>query len=119
MFTNRIYKLLDTCLDYGITEHEFWDMTFAELERLIKSKQRQEKIRLKEKASFDYILADLIGKSISRLYSSDNNIPNIEEVYPSLFDAQELQEQKQQKQDQLSEIRLKQFAQSFNKRFKK
>ena len=94
-------------------------MTFAELERLIKSKQRLEEKRLKEKASFDYILADLIGKSISRLYSSENNIPTIEEVYPSLFDSVELQEQKQEQKDEVSAIRFKQFAQSFNKRFEK
>lgn len=118
MFTDNIYKWLDTCLDYGITENDFWNMTFGELERLLLSKKRIEKQQLQEKASFDYILADIVGKSMARLYSSNNNIPSIEEVYPSLFDSVEIQEQKQEKKDEVSAIRFKQFAQSFNKKFR-
>ena len=46
-------------------------------------------LEAQEKATYDYILADLIGKSVSRLYSSSNTMPDIAEVYPSLFDSKE------------------------------
>lgn len=119
MFADYIYKWLDNALDYGISENEFWDMTLAELTRAINSKKRVDKARLQEKANFDYTLANLIGKSISRIYSSSNKMPDISEVYPSLFDLKEIEEKKQENKNKLSALRFKQFADSFNSKFKK
>lgn len=93
-------------------------MTLAELERALNSKRRVEKERLQEKASFDYILADLIGRSVARIHSSANHMPEISEVYPTLFDSAEIQEKKIEKQAELSELRFKLFAKSYNEKFK-
>jgi hypothetical protein len=103
----------------GITEHDFWNMTLAELERVFASKRRVLKQQAQEKASYDYILADLIGRSIGRLYSSSATIPDISTVYPTLFDSQEIEEKRAEKNAELSALRFRQFANSFNKRFKK
>lgn len=92
-------------------------MTLAEVNRVVESKQRVDKRKQQEKASFDYILADLIGRSVARVYSSSNKLPAIEEVYTSIFDAKELQDQKEAKQAELSALRFKQFAQAYNKKF--
>ena len=94
-------------------------MTLAELIRAIESKKRVEKEKAKEKASFDYILADMIGRSVSRIYSSAATLPTLAEVYPTLFDSEEIEEKKQAQKDELSALRFKQFANSFNKRIKK
>ena len=94
-------------------------MTLAELERALASKKRIQKMKLQEKASFDYILADLIGRSVGRIYSSSTKLPEISEVYPSLFMSEELEEQKRAKKAELSILRFKQFAQSYNDRFNK
>jgi hypothetical protein len=94
-------------------------MTIAELGRAIDSYKRVHKAQAQERASYDYILADLIGKSISRIYSSSNEMPDIAQVYPSLFDNKEVEEIKAQKQAELSAIRFRQFANSFNSKFKK
>ena len=72
-------------------------MTLAEVIRAIKSKKRQEKAKAMEKATFDYIQADLIGRSIARLYSSSAKMPPIQEVYPSLFDNEEMKKQEQER----------------------
>jgi hypothetical protein len=105
----------------GISEEQFWNMTIAELERAVKSKQRvakaQAEAEAKTKASLDYILADLIGKSVARIYSSSAKLPTLEETYPSLFDSKEVEEERAIKKDELSALRFKEFAQSFNKRF--
>ena len=93
-------------------------MTIAELERAIASKKRIMKVQAQEKASFDYILADLIGRSIGRIYSSTTKIPEISAVYPTLFNSQEIEEQRAEKKAELSALRFKQFADSFNKKFK-
>lgn len=117
MFSDVVYKWLDNALDYGITEYDFWNMTIVEIERAINSKRRVKKIEAKEKASFDYILADLIGKSVSRIYNSSNEIPEINEVYPSLFASQEVEEQRAAKRDELSALRFRQFANAHNKKY--
>ena len=93
-------------------------MTLAELTRAIDSKKRIRKQEAQEKASMDYILADLIGRSIGRIYSSSANMPDISAVYPSLFDSKEIEEVKSKKQAELSAIRFKQFANIHNNRFK-
>ena len=116
-FEKDAYKWLESALDYGITEDTYWDMTLAEVIRAIKSKKRVEKARAMEKASFDYIQAELIGRSIARLYSSSARMPQIQEVYPSLFDNEEIEKQRQQKKMELSVLRFKTFAQTYNKKY--
>lgn len=93
-------------------------MTLAEAIRAIESKKRIQKLEAQEKASFDYILADLIGRSIARIQSSANHMPQITEAYPTLFDSEDLEEKQQEKKDKVSAIRFKQFAQAFNNKFK-
>ena len=92
-------------------------MTLAELTRAIESKKRVQKQEAQEKASMDYILADLIGRSIGRLYSSSARLPEISEAYPTLFDNQQAEEIKSAKKTELSVLRFKQFAKIHNKRF--
>ena len=42
--------------------------------------------RLRTKAQFDYMLADLIGVSSARMMSNEVKFPTLEEAYPSLFE---------------------------------
>lgn len=121
LFSEKIYEWLDSALDYGITEHEFWNMTIAELERAFESKKRMLKLtqqeRVKERASFDYILAELIGRSVGRIYNSSNEYPKISDIYPTLFDAVEVDTNIQEKKDELSALRFRQFASFHNRRY--
>lgn len=92
-------------------------MTFGEVFRAVESYNRVMKRKQQEQASYDYILADLIGRSIARTQHSANKMPEISEAYPSLFDKEEIQKQKEQKQAELFALRFRQFANSHNKRF--
>lgn len=71
----------------------------------------------REKASADYILAELIGRSVARIYNSSNKMPEISEVYPNLFSSAEVEEKKKAKKAELSALRFKQFANTYNKKF--
>ena len=104
-------------MDNDISESDFWNMTLAELERAIQSRQRVKKAKAQEQATFDYKLADLIGRSISRIYHSGNRMPDIAEAYPTLFDTEMIAEKKRAAKAELSAQRFKQFADSYNKRF--
>ena len=119
MISDYVYRWLDNALDFGISEHEFWDLTLGELERAFDSKRRIQLREAQERASFDYALAELIGRSINRIYSSSATMPEIYEVYPTLFDSKEAQEQKQTKIAELSALRFKQFANFHNKKINK
>ena len=112
--------MLDRALDYGITEGQFWDMTFAEIERAVNSKVRVLKIQSQEKATYDYILAQLITKGVSKVLGDKSNYPSIEEAYPGIFDdviAERKAKAEEQKMN-LSALRFKQFAQSYNNNYK-
>lgn len=91
-------------------------MTLAELNRAFQSKIRRTKVEEQKQASFDYILADLIGRSVSRIYSSTGKMPTIAEAYPSLFSKEEEEQKAQKKKDELSALRFKLFAEAFNKK---
>lgn len=93
-------------------------MTIGEVERAVESKKRVEKAKMQDRATLDYILSDLIGRSIARLYSSSATMPEIHDVYNNLFDEKEIEEKKQEKTLELSALRFKQFAQSYNNKYK-
>ena len=105
-------------MEYGIREEDFWSMSIAELERQINACKAIQQREEKRRASYDYILADLIGRSVARIYQK-KHYPEIHEVYPNLFTKEEVAEKKQEKKTELSALRFKQFAHSFNNRFNK
>lgn len=93
-------------------------MTPAEFSRLMKSKHRVKLQEEKNRATFDYILADLIGRSVGRAFSNSNKLPNIADAYPSLFQKEEIEEKLREKKAELSAKRFKMFAETFNSQFK-
>lgn len=89
-------------------------MTLAELGRYFKSRKRIQEAQERKQASFDYILADAIGRSMARLYNKSNKYPPIEEIYSSLFDADEIRAERDRKRFVAG---LQQYANSHNKNF--
>lgn len=57
--------------------------------------------RMKQQAQFDYSLANLIGVSVARIMSNNVTFPQIEEVYPDLFE-EEIKEQRRQKEEEIA-----------------
>jgi hypothetical protein len=108
-------------LDFGLSELEFWEMTPGEVVRLANSRARVRRLEAQEKASYDYILANLIVQGVSITLGGKNQYPTINEAYPDLFDdmAKRKEAEIQQKKDNLSALRFRQFAQSYNNKFMK
>ena len=117
LFSDYMFKWLENALDFGLTEHEFWEMTLAEFDRFVDSRRRVIDREAKEKATYDYILGDLIGRSVARLFDSSNKYPEIYDAYPALFDKDKIEQQKQERLDELSAQRFMAFAKSFNDKF--
>lgn len=115
-----VYEMLDHALDCGITEKDFWDMTFAEIQRAVDSRIRIQKTEAQHRATYDYILANLIIKGVSKVLGDKSDYPTIESAYPGIFDdIAEAQRAKVEEQKMnLSALRFKQFANSYNERLK-
>lgn len=96
-------------------------MTIAEVDRAIKSRIRVSKIEAQEKASYDYILANLITRGVSIVLGSKESYPTVNEAYPGIFDDIQRQQEKKVKEHKmkLSALRFKQFAQSYNDKYNK
>lgn len=86
---------------------------------MVLSKKRIIERERKEKAYFDYILADIIGHSVGRLFDEKSTYPCIEDIYSDLYNSKERQEEKQKQQEQISILRFKQFAENLNRKFNK
>lgn len=108
--------LLENSLLSGLSELDFWEMTVGEVSRYITTKNKIRKIEAQERASYDYILASLIAKGISISLGAKDTFPSIYEVYSEVFDdvIKQKEEEKQEKIMQLSALRFRQFAQSYN-----
>lgn len=106
-------------LDYGISEFDFWNMTLREIENSINSKQRVRKMEAQERATYDYIHSTLIIKGVGIALGSKEDFPTVEQAYPGIFEdlVEKKHDELQQKKDELSALRFRQFAQSYNKRF--
>lgn len=90
-------------------------MTLAEIERW----QEGAIFRLKSKAQLDYTLANLIGVSVGRMMSKDVQYPNIEDVYPNLFE-KEKEERNEEAEIATNNInRFMEFALRHNAMMKK
>lgn len=95
-------------------------MTPGEVARAIESKNRVRKIEAQERATYDYILGNYIVKGVSIILSGQGTLPSINEAYPGVFEdlAQKQEEAKREHAMNLSALRFRQFAQSYNKKFK-
>lgn len=92
-------------------------MTFAEIERAAECWQRKQRRELQEKARLAHILADLVGHSVTRIYSQNAKMPTLQEAFPTLFEETEKEkEQKAAATMELSALRFMQFAQAHNKK---
>lgn len=89
-------------------------MTIAEIYRKVSSYNRVREAQIREKATFDYSLANLIGLSVSRLLDSKNKYPPISDAYPSLFEP--VPEERGHRVE-IDMNKLFQFAEKANKRF--
>jgi hypothetical protein len=76
-------------------------------------------VEAQERATYEYIQASLIIKGVGMVLGSKEEFPTVEEAYPGIFEdlVEKKQEEIQQKKDELSALRFKQFAQSYNKKF--
>lgn len=88
-----VYMHLQPCINLGLEESKFWDMTIAELIRF----EEGATWRMQLQAQYDHTLANLIGVSVARIMKSDIEYPSLIDSYPHLFE-KEISKQKETEQ---------------------
>lgn len=101
-----IDTILQDSINIGLPEQDFWDMTFAEIQRYANGVNYRREQEIKLRAQMDYNLAATIGQFVSCMFSSSSKPPEIYDIYPSLFE----------REDQSANNFLK-FAEEFNAKF--
>lgn len=93
-------------------------MTLAELARAFESARRRLRAEQQQRAIYDYRLADLIGRSVARLYSKTATLPELSEAYPKLFDDEKMAEAKAELEADRFAAQLRAFAAAHNSKIK-
>lgn len=111
-------QLKPQALDSGITIFSFWNMTYGEIVDVIASANRQRLNQLKERASFDHILADLVGASVGRLMDKNAKFPTLYDSYPTLFKDEISKKEVEAPQEEwkLYKARLMKYATAHNEK---
>lgn len=109
---------LNDALDCGLSEKDFWDMSFDEIMRFKESYKRRYRNETKRTISYLYTLADIAAISLARIHSTSANYPPIDELFPDLFAEDNLAQARFEKEQELSVKRFLQFAQTHNQKLK-
>lgn len=122
----NVIKILDdyllVCLELGLTESQFNNMTLAEVKRYIDTYEKKRTRELKEQAMIEYITCDLMATSIGRLLSKDVKYPTFIDAFSNLFTEEEIEQIEEERAKAKYEqtiARMKAMAQAHNDRFEK
>ncbi len=122
----NVVKILDdyllVCLELGLTESQFNNMTLAEVKRYIDTYEKKRTRELKEQAMIEYITCDLMATSIGRLLSKDVKYPTFIDAFSNLFTEEEIEQIEEERAKAKYEqtiARMKAMAQAHNERLDK
>ena len=88
--------------------------TIKEAKRIMEGIVKYNQNRQKEKAYFDYMLANEISIAVGRCFSKDVTMPELEEFYPNIFDAEEVKRRKQRQMQERFMAAAAMLNNSFN-----
>lgn len=106
--------MLPIALQSGLSVFDFWSMTYGELSDTIDAYNNNEKNRVKEAASLNYHLANLIGVSVGRLMDKKAEYPTLQGAYPGLFD--DLKVEPVQQDWEVAKARLMKYTDAHNRK---
>jgi len=107
--------MLPIALQVGISAYGYWEMTYGEIVDTIDAYKENDRLRIREIASFNYQQANLIGMSVARIMSDKAKFPSLKEAFPNIFN--DLEDKVEPVQDwQIAKARLMEYAESNNKK---
>ena len=80
-FEEQLDSMLKDCLAFGMDVNTFYSMTFKEIRLFIEGVQQRTEMERKDKAMFDYLLANLITTGTGIVLGGKMSFPTYEEYY--------------------------------------
>lgn len=107
--------MLPVALQVGISAYGYWEMTYGEIIDTINAFKENERLRIREKASFEHQLANLIGLSVARIMDKDAEYPSLKKAFPNIFDDLIENEEPIEEDWNITKARMMQYADVVNK----
>ena len=105
-------KMLPRALQCDIKMDEFFDYTLKEVKIVIKAFMEKQQDDLRLQSQMDYLQCNTLAGMIGCMFSKDAKMPKYEEVYSFLYDATELNEIQEKKEEAKQEAELKRMKAS-------
>jgi hypothetical protein len=107
--------MLPIALQCNINVLDFWTMTYGEISDLVDACRENDRLRIREVASFNHSLANLVGLSVARLMDKKSKYPTLKESYPNIF--KDLEDNKPVIENaEVTKAKMLKYAESNNKK---
>lgn len=128
-FTQYMDKLLQQCMEIGMTEAEFMNSTLKQVTRYAQSYQVREKNKLEQQALMDYTLASMIRIGFASCIAKGVEYPSLAQAYPFINDMSTTAEQDntvgadgmtaEEREIERNRLKMMEWAEAMNKKRKK
>lgn len=81
-FSQHMDKLLESCMQIGMSEEEFMNSTLKQVTRYAETYQHKQRARLEEQAYLDYTLASLFRIGVASCIAKGVEYPSFYDAYP-------------------------------------
>lgn len=81
-FSQHMDKLLESCMQIGMSEQEFMNSTLKQVTRYAETYQHKQRTRLEEQAYLDYTLASLFRIGVASCIAKGVEYPTFYDAYP-------------------------------------
>lgn len=103
--------MLPEAIKTGLSIPEFWEMTYQEIVVYVKAVNEEKIEDMRVQARMIHTLGGLVGAA-----AWGDKYPEITEVFPGLFDTNEIEEERQEQEAMLERDKWLAFAESFNQK---
>ena len=90
-FSQHMDKLLESCMQIGMSEEEFMNSTLKQVTRYAETYQHKQRARLEEQAYLDYTLASLFRIGVASCIAKGVEYPSFYDAYPFIKEQAEAQ----------------------------
>lgn len=128
-FTQYMDKLLQQCMEIGMSETEFMNSTLKQVTRYAQSYQVREKNKLEQQALMDYTLASMIRIGFASCIAKGVEYPSLAQAYPFINDISNNAEQDntvgadgmtaEEREIERNRLKMMEWAEAMNKKRKK
>ena len=128
-FSQHMDKMLESCMQIGMSEEEFMNSTLKQVTRYAETYQHRQRARLEEQAYLDYTLASLFRIGVASCIAKGVDYPSFDTAYPFIKEQAEAQPNDdrvgadgmtaEEREIELNRLKMMEWAEAMNAKRKK